>query len=508
MKIFNIYNLLFHFALCAWVLFIYYFWYVMLKRVFRLLVIFIPFAGVLFFSCERERFITEDGMTVGFSVDTVYFDTVFTTLGTVTKSFTVRNPYNESIRLSRIYLAGGEGSVFRINIDGLPGTDFRDVDIAPRDSMYVFVEATLDPNNSQGILLRQDSVVFEVNNTIRDIDLVAWGQDVHILRGAVLNSQTWTNQKPYLIIDSLVVDINQVLTLNPGVKVYFHRNAILQVLGTIEAKGSFEEPILFAGDRLEKMYEDVPGLWGGIWLRAGTLNNILDFVEIRNGLFGIIADTIINDQPTLELSNSTLSHISSVAILGRDAKIRAWNNVFAHCGSSAFAAIGGSYEFYHCTIANRWDYTPFRKNPAVYMSNYYFYNDTLSNGIVVKRVEIRNIEKALFSNCIIYGDLENELIVDKYEGDNLLEYRFENCLGRFSPTVNDLSNPLRFENLINNTDPKFISWKEYKFELDTISPAKDKALLQTALSFPLDKNTVSRLDDGKPDIGAFERKEE
>lgn len=481
----------------------------MLKIEFFRLLILLGVASVLLFACEQERFITQEGMTVEFSLDTVYFDTVFTTLGTVTKSFTVKNPHSGTIRLSRIYLAGGQGSVFRINVDGVPGAEFRDVEIAPRDSMFVFVEATLDPNNSQGILLRQDSVVFVVNNTIRDIDLVAWGQDVHILRGAVLNSQTWTNEKPYLIIDYALVDTFQLLKIDPGVKVYFHRDAILLVLGTLEAKGSLDEPVLFAGDRLEKMYEDVPGLWGGIYFFRGSQDNIMDFVNIRNGTFGIIADTVVNDKPTLVLSNSTIAHISSVGLLGQGAHITAWNNVFAHCGSSSVAlTIGGSYEFYHCTIANRWDYTPFRKNPAVYMSNYYFYNDTLSNGIVVKRVEIRNIEKALFSNCIIYGDLENELIVDKYEGDNLLEYRFENCLGRFSPAVNDLSDPLRFENLINNTDPKFISWKDYKFELDTLSPAKDKALLQTALSFPLDKNAVSRLDDGKPDIGAFERKEE
>ena len=133
-------------------------------------------------SCEKDKFITQHDAGIRFSMDTLYFDTVFTTLGTVTKSFTIHNPYNDNINISRLFLGKGQSSVYRINVDGTSGTEFSNIEIPPKDSLYVFVEATLDPNNSDGLLLQQDSVVTETNGKIQDIDLMAWGQDVHILR--------------------------------------------------------------------------------------------------------------------------------------------------------------------------------------------------------------------------------------------------------------------------------------------------------------------------------------
>ena len=42
---------------------------------------------------------------------------------------------------------------------------------------------------------------------MQDIDLVAWGQDVHILRDSVIDvSTTWIADKPYLILNYVYVD--------------------------------------------------------------------------------------------------------------------------------------------------------------------------------------------------------------------------------------------------------------------------------------------------------------
>ncbi|MGC9338094.1 MAG: hypothetical protein ACP5EQ_08460, partial [Candidatus Cloacimonadia bacterium] len=192
-------------------------------------------------------------------MDTLYFDTVFTELSTVTKSFTIHNPNKDYIKISRLRLAKGENSVYRINLDGTPGTDFEDIEIPAGDSLYVFVEATLDPNNNDQILLQQDSVVTETNGNIQDIDLVAWGQDVHLLREEILTTQTWVNDKPYLIIDYVIVDSLEILTLDPGVRVYLHRDALFAIGGTLIANGEKDMPVTFSGDRLEELYEDVPG---------------------------------------------------------------------------------------------------------------------------------------------------------------------------------------------------------------------------------------------------------
>lgn len=475
----------------------------MYKSLFSLLFL----SAFIFWACERESFISDSGAGIEFSMDTLYFDTVFTSLSTVTKSFTIHNPHKEHIRISDLRLAGGRESVYRINFDGVPGTDFSDIEIAPGDSLYVFVEATLDPNNSSDILLQKDSIVTKTNGKIQDIDLVAWGQDVHLLRREVIETQTWVNDKPYLIIDYAFIDSLQTLTLEAGTRVYLHRDAILYVGGSLVANGVREEPIVFKGDRLESFYDDIPGQWGGIYMFAGTQDNYMNYVTISGANFGIIVDTVMNDNPTLEINNSTIAHMSSIGLLGRGAVIRGYNNLIYSCGSNAVAlTIGGSYEFYHCTIANSPVYTSSGREPAVYMSNYYYYNDTLPGGQVEQKVEVRDIEKAWFGNSIIWGSLGNELVIDKYAESGVLNYKFENCIGRFDPMEVNITEE-EFPGLINDSLPRFVSWGDYNFELDTLSPAKDRGSVRIGRNFPTDLNGNNRMKDGKPDIGAYERVE-
>jgi hypothetical protein len=398
-------------------------------------------------------------------------------------------------------VAGGNNSVFRINVDGVSGTDFSDIDIAPRDSIYVFVEATLNPNNLDSILLQKDSIVTRTNGIIQDIDVVAWGQDVHMIRGEVLETQTWVNDKPYLIIDYVYVDSLETLTIEPGVRIFLHRAAVFYVGGTLIAESVKEEPIIFSGDRLEKMYEDIPGQWGGIYFLQGSLDNVIDNTIVRGGNFGIVADSVMNENPTLKISNSLIAHKSSLGIVGRGAVIHGYNNIIADCGSSALALIfGGSYEFYHCTIANNYRWSPPRREPTVFINNYYV--------SVNKTLELRDIVKAEFGNCIIYGNLESEVYIDKDPLDEgVLNYNFINCLTKINDTLINLNDASHFSNIINNQEPRFLSWNNYDFQLDTlsVSPAKDKGLLSIGERFPLDFNGVSRIEDGMPDIGAFEQ---
>ena len=86
--------------------------------------------------------------------------------------------------------------------------------------------------------------------------------------GVIDEPVSWTNDKPYLIIDYLYVDSLASLTIEPGVTVYMHYNALLYVDGTLEVMGSLEEPVTFQGDRLEEFYKDKPGQWRFIYLSA------------------------------------------------------------------------------------------------------------------------------------------------------------------------------------------------------------------------------------------------
>ncbi|MCH8331386.1 MAG: hypothetical protein IH946_08385, partial [Bacteroidetes bacterium] len=112
-------------------------------RVFGLL-IFLTGAALFDSGCRKDRFFTDASAVVEFSTDTLTFDTVFTDVGSITRWVKVYNIYPRSLEISRIELEGGNSSQFRINVDGISGTLAEKVVMAPNDSLYIFVEVTVD----------------------------------------------------------------------------------------------------------------------------------------------------------------------------------------------------------------------------------------------------------------------------------------------------------------------------------------------------------------------------
>ena len=468
-----------------------------------LMLILIPAA--LCFSCQPERnFIMDSDARLEFTLDTLFFDTVFTTIGTVTEAFKVKNPHKQFIRIDEISLAGGAFSVFRINVDGASGLRFSDLEIAPQDSMYVFVEATLDPNSSDEILRIQDSIVFEANGNIQDVDLVAWGQDVHMIgEGIIDQNTTWPADKPYLIIDYLYVDSLASLTIDPGVKVYLHKDAMVWVDGSMQVNGTLEEPVWFGGDRLEEFYDHIPGQWGLIYFSGSSYSNRISYTEIHNGTIGILISATPESglMPDLQIDNTMIKRMSSNGIYALNAAVSGSNLVVGDCGGSCVALVyGGDYHFTHCTLANYWP-SGFsnRQLPALTLMDYFVTYD--EEGVPVPYVD-GVFENAVFLNSIIYGSHSMELIIDSY--NNLqLNYLFDYCLTRIpEDSLRYLEDPL-FTNIINNEDPLFDSIPVV-YELDSLSPAIDAGLPGHAVEFPFDLNGNSRQDDVAPDLGAYE----
>lgn len=464
--------------------------------------------AIIFFSCEKDEFNKSTDAKLVFSEDTILFDTVFTSIGSSTQRFTVKNPYHKNLNISSIYLAGGEKSAYRLNIDGYSGYRLNDIELKEKDSLYIFVEVTVDPNHSNLPIIVKDSIIFSFNNKQQDVDLIAYGQDVHLIKSenrmSVINENSdWINDKPYLIYDSLVVAPNYTLTIEPGAKLHFHKGSRLYVLGTVVANGTFELPITFQGDRLEDDYENIPGQWDGIWLMAGSKDNIFNFTEIKNAIIGIQVDTLANlSKPTLLLSNSKIENMTSVGIFAQGSTIEAYNNLISNCGQFAIAlTIGGSYEFYHCTVGNYWGYST-RTTPSLLLNNYYV--DIYNN------IQVRPMDKALFGNCIIYGNKESEIIIDKDDSGDL-NYKFDHSLLKVDPDFST-SGSDHFENIITGHDPKFKDPYEGDFELDTLSIAKDYGKKEYSNLNPydfintnFDLNMNSRTSDNGPDLGAFER---
>ena len=196
--------------------------------------------AVLLFSCRKDEQFTDDpGAMLVLTEDTVLFDTIFTTVGSVTKRFTVRNENASAVKVD-IALEGGTPSPFRINVDGASGTAFSDVEILGGDSIYIFVEATLNANNANNPFIIEDHILLNTNGNEQSVLLLAWGQDAHFFYptnngggfpdfSIIPCDDHWINDKPYVIYGYAVVDSLCTLTIDPGVKVYFHGGAGLWV---------------------------------------------------------------------------------------------------------------------------------------------------------------------------------------------------------------------------------------------------------------------------------------
>ena len=146
--------------------------------------------GTCLTSCIDDDFTTNPSHVLAFSTDTVAFDTVFTTIGTSTRSFRIYNPNKKSLNISSIKLADAEHSGFHINVDGMSGDNFTNVEIRGKDSLYVFVEANIDPANQDNPIFIVDSIVFVTNGIQQDVKLTAYGQDVIIKRGETFTTDT------------------------------------------------------------------------------------------------------------------------------------------------------------------------------------------------------------------------------------------------------------------------------------------------------------------------------
>lgn len=473
------------------------------RRIFLLAIL----PGLLFFACHPERDYEEDpDARLEFTLDTVFFDTVFTTIGTATEAFRIKNPHKQFVKIDQIALAGGESSVFRINVDGEPGISFDDYEIAPGDSMYVFVEATLDPNESGEILRIQDSIVFLTNGNLQDIDLVAWGQDVHLLRDSVIDvATTWTADKPYLVLNYLYVDSLAMLSIEAGVTIHMHRDALIYVDGTLQMSGSPEEPVVVKGDRLEEFYDDFPGQWGLIYLSANSRDNRIDYAEIRNGTLGILISASPESglQPDLEITNTLIEHMSSNGIYALNAKVNGANLLIGDCGASCAGLIyGGSYDFVHCTFDNNWPtWYSNRQLPTLYLADYFPNFDDQGNLVIYTGGEF---EQARFRNSIIYGSRQMELVIDSYDG-NQLNYLFDYCLTRIDEDSMDFSQDPRFTSIINNEFPLLVDTLPNMFLPDSLSPAIDAGNPSHAIEIPFDLKGNNRLGDAAPDLGALER---
>jgi len=480
----------------------------MLKKIFH--IAFGAFIAILFIfsSCRKDETISSDpSLKLSFSTDSVLFDTVFTTMGSVTKRLMVYNPNENSVVISKVSLAGGSNSPYSVNIDGASGSSVRDIEIGGNDSLYVFVRVTVDPVNGNLPLVVKDSLIFETNGNMQDVDLLAWGQDAHFILpnpddfieglppfsyiGQNNEEVHWTNDKPYVIVGYAVVD-SAHLTIDAGCRIHFYNRSGLWIYrySSITVNGTIEEPVVFQGVRLEQSYQDVPGQWDRIWINESETNSIFNYAIIKNATIGIQAETFKGGLGnTLLLNNTQILNSQGWGLFSRFYTIEGNNLLVANSGSSLVnLTSGGNYRFKNSTFANYWRYDV-RKDPSLHLANYYIYHNGEEEEVYIGDLE------AYFGDCIFYGNVDNEILIDKYpESTTAFNYQFDYCLLKAVDTQDDF-----FTNCVFNEDPLFIDPSENNYHIDTLSPV---IKIGIPMGNPFDLDGIERTE--KPDLGAYQ----
>src|SRR6476620_10495877 len=191
-------------------------------------------------ACKKDQFLYDSSSRLSISTDSLSFDTVFTSLGSKTQSFKVFNLNDQKLMINSIRLMGGANSAYKININGQSGFAQEQVELASGDSLYVFVQVTIDPTNDKNPFIVQDSIEMTCNGSVSRVQLKAYGQNAHFLHNRkVTADETWMNDLPYIIIGELQVAKSATLSIEPGARIYCHANAAFRVSGTLKAIGGF-----------------------------------------------------------------------------------------------------------------------------------------------------------------------------------------------------------------------------------------------------------------------------
>lgn len=470
----------------------------------------------LFFACDNDdNFSNNSSLRLSFSTDTLRFDTVFTTVGTATKRLKVYNRNKDGLSINSIEIMNAANTGFRMNVDGVSGNKINNVDILGKDSIYIFVEVTVDPLDQNKPMLVDDSIRFQFNGVTQYLRLEAIGQDVVLWRGKTISKDTTlTGEKPFLVYDGLTVSKEVTLSMQKNVQLFFHSGAKMLINGRVDAVGTIAEPVVFRGDRLDNLYQSgnvsfdrVPGQWGGIEVAADSYNNNFENVRIRNGIYGVLFHNSDPAKQKATFMNTIIQNCSKEVLWAVNCKITARNTLFANSGSYAVRLLGGSYDFLHCTIANYmdsyWGFLPRRS--AMLLSN--------KGTDAADKTVVYPLVNSSFTNTIVAGRGNAELEIAKSD-DVVFTYSFLNCLIKVKGTDDNL-----FVNTVWNVDPAFKYiysfesaagdtnlYYSYDFRLLESSPAINKGSRQAAVALPTDLVGVSRRSDEGPDIGCFEWK--
>ena len=468
-------------------------------------------------SCYEEKFTTDSADSLSITIDTLTFDTVLTEISTVTRYFKVYNRHDLSVRISDIRLEGLNADFFRLNVDGYTGDIIRDVDIRPGDSIYVFAEATIDPDQPPSIspFIIEADAAFIVNGSKQTVKLIAWGQNANYIPGpdrpnrislltCDFGEVTWDDPRPYVLYGTLLID-SCTLVLPPGARLYVHggiannqlgiyNEGLIYTLpdGKIKVSGQVGKPVVIRDDRIEP---DHPGEWAGIRLGPGSGPHQFSYMQLTSAIVGISADSA----SSVDIDHSSISYTGGPGFFARHATAHLTNSLFYENGGQCVAlTYGGDYQIAYCTMASYGN-----DAEALLMTDYY-----CSDPLCSEFLFLNQFNGKVYNSIMVGSSTDEVWMIDAgAEGQGLLNVMMRNNMVVVDELTKDYLFPEFFETICLDCfeyafgDTLFVDLYKDNYHLDTMSVAERKAMPLPGITDDLD--AVSR-DPVMPDLGCYE----
>ncbi|WP_370901271.1 hypothetical protein [Chryseobacterium gossypii] len=468
---------------------------------FKLLLAFSFWMLLLAVSCNKDDItFDEPSQELSFSRDTVFCDTVYHQVRSETYAVKVYNNEDKDILIPRISLEKGASSLYKINVDGKAGYDFQNVPLRKKDSLYIFVEIAPEASGPEAIA--EDRIVFSSSAGQQHVTLFSVVQDAEFFiqtpnnPNVISNHTTWTNDKAKIIYGDLTIDSGITLNIQPGTKVYFHKNSGMKVSSgaTLNINGALNNEVILRGDRNDTYYDTIPKNWNSIRMEANSNLN-MNFARLYGGTKGLDMR-----QANATISNSFIHTFQEYGIYAVGSVVNAKNLVMNNCGESCIGIFrGGNHSYVHSTIAN-------------YSGSMYSYN---RNGIFATnewtndngQTEQGALQQLDIRNCIVYSDRDNAVNFEQTPGQQF-NFLIQNSLLKYSDTSEAGfpfdNNPSFVIQSIKNEDPLFVNYftAHQNLRVQQNSPARGKGNISVAGTVPFD--IVNEPRTTNPTLGAYQ----
>ncbi|MCF0193800.1 MAG: hypothetical protein HUK00_01275 [Bacteroidaceae bacterium] len=407
----------------------------------RLKLIVVIVLGVIFVTaCDNyDKFTDSPSAELSFSLDTISFDTIFANTPSTTKTLIVKNNGSEGVHIADIRLLKGKDSPYRINIDGEALAEkISDVEVRAGDSIFVFAEVTM-PTLPEGESTLVDNLLFTLSGgrqqkvvlSTASLSMTPYYNGLYVERDT-----TFSATERRVIYGKLGVAKGATLTIEAGTTLYFHPDATLDIFGRLVCNGTYEQPVVLRGDRLDRLFKNLPydntvGRWGGVKMHPESGPNALTCTDIHSSDYGIIADTA-----TVVLNSCIIHNIGGVGLSLNDANVFVVNTQVSNTWGNCVNAIGGANEFVFCTFAQFYPWESSCAN-ALYIADKKTVYDIDEKTGKSKAIEVdMPIQMMNFSSCLVTGYADDELM-GSIENEASAPYWFGHCVLRTPEVVDE-----------------------------------------------------------------------